>query len=126
MILTNKRGKDCQQQEFLPKLKQIIGVKRAIKVACGIDHTIVLIGASIPAFGFKEDNNEVISMNNTNNKYNSQSPPSLKNLCELAIAKSSNLRNIISVLNVSKYVNCSNLYTFAIQFILRYFIIIIF
>ena len=90
-----------------------------MKVACGIDHTIVLIGAAIPSFQSQES-----TENKTNDEsisdIQSFSPPSLKYLCELSIAKSSNLRNILSVLNASKYFQCLNLYSFAMKFILWY------
>lgn len=97
-----------------------MSIKRAIKVACGIDHTIVLIGASIPSFDLHEDNNSEITTNEINSQVNTNSPPPLKYLCELTLAKSSNLRNIISVLNISKYFDCFYLYKFAIKFILWY------
>jgi hypothetical protein len=44
---------------------------------------------------------------------------SLKELCEQAVSRSAHLNNVISLLNFAAYYSCSDLYSFALQFILR-------
>jgi hypothetical protein len=114
------------QGKYQPTPKPIEGVKGAVKVACGVDHTIVLIGASIPPIPHLESS---LALNlHTSSDTTDESPVvstprpllSLKELCEQKIAQSVHLQNVISILNFASYYSCHGLYSFALQFILRF------
>lgn len=98
--------------KYQPIPKQVEGIKGAVSVACGVDHTMVLLGASIPPLPHSEQKepSQIGELNPL---------PSLKDLCEITIAKSIHLQNATSILNFAFYYSCHDLFNFALQFLLR-------
>jgi hypothetical protein len=121
--------------KYQPLPKPVEGIKGAVKVACGVDHTIVLIAACIPALPHFEAS-LMLDLNLSSDEPDdplspAPSPPpplvvttsrpllTLKELCEQRVAQNVHLQNVISILNFASYYSCHGLYSFALQFILR-------
>jgi hypothetical protein len=103
-------------------------VKGAIRAACGVDHTIVLVAASIPplphtgpvSLHLQGPAVEDPAVEDPAVEVEApRSVLSLKELCEQSVAQSVHLHNVVSLLNFAAYYSCSGLFSFALQFILR-------
>jgi len=135
-------------EKYQPIPKRVIGIKRAVSVAVGEDHTLVLTAASIPtlpyedlideslyvkdqigltesidpnnSFSFEVDDNKVDDNKmDDNNDIFYKYVPSLQSLCEREVAKGVDTRNVISLLSYAEDACCSELGTFCSEFIVR-------
>ena len=136
-------------EKYQPIPKRVIGIKRAVSVAVGEDHTLVLTAASVPtlpyedlideslyvnnhhieltesldpdnSFSFEVDDNKVDdNMIDVSNDVFYKYVPSLQSLCEREVAKGVDTRNVISLLSYAEDACCSELATFCSEFIVR-------
>ena len=121
---------------FQPVPRRVVGIKRAVQLASGADHTIVLCSASLPPLPFQSGPHEdVISSGSENSsgqmvpavKEDEKSQPysnaakilSLKSMCELTLADSVDIGNVAHMLEIASTFDARELISYCSSFILK-------
>lgn len=135
-------------EKYQPIPKRVIGIKRAVSVAVGEDHTLVITAASVPRLPYQDiideslceqiesaepidpnnsfcfENDDAVIQDdkiddNTETELFYKYVPSLQSLCEREVAKGVDTRNVISLLSYAEDSCCLELATFCSEFIVR-------
>lgn len=134
---------ETSNSRFQPVPKRVMGIKRAVQVAIGENHTLVLTAASLPPLphfdkicdtevkGITDDiDNEPDDYIECEKcvKLNTEvaedciswvSMPTLTELCERTLAKCITYKTMIQILSVAESLECKSLLTFCFNFVQR-------
>ncbi len=101
---------------FQPVPKRVMGIKRAVQVAIGENHTLVLTAASLPPLPHFD---KICDTEVAEDCISWVSMPTLKELCERTLAKFITYKTIIPILSVAESLDCKSLLTFCFNFVQR-------
>ena len=117
--------------KYQPTPKRVVGIKRAVRVALGSDHTLVLLAASVPPLPYAlepasgGEGGAVVSQHDNEpekekRESGGESPLKLKELAERRIAQCVTLRDVVSALSFADFYDAKELSRFCVDFILRF------
>ena len=124
---------------FQPVPKRVMGIKRAVQVAIGENHTLVLTAASLPPLphsdkicdnvtkyteGIENEVEDILEEVESTEELVEDciswvAIPSLKELCERSLAKLISYKTLVPILSVADSLECKSLLTFCYKFVQR-------
>ena len=138
-------GQGCGRHQPLPQ--RVVGLKNAVAVSAGENHTLVLIATSIPRLPYADcipaveqkrvtvptsmSRPQLLDFRDKYQFSDDDAPvaiegitpiPSLQQLCINKVAQSITMRNVVSAMVLAEQIYCKSLVKFCVCMMLRYFL----